>query len=212
MTLNWSVASRKVRLCQSRRSENVVWHGGHVGRADRAERLGQKGGTVWFTGLSGSGKSTVAVAVEPFCISWTSCVSARWRQRSPRIERRSWDSAPKTETKTSVVWVKSPCSWPIRACWSFASLSVHSDRNGPAFGHCMMLLISHFSRSLLMSRSMWRNRVIQKVCIERHGRAKFQTSRAFINEAPEAPELRLPTSESRWKIPPKSLMHCVSTA
>lgn len=46
------------------RSENVVWHGGHVVRADRAERLGQQGATVWFTGLSGSGKSTVAVSVE----------------------------------------------------------------------------------------------------------------------------------------------------
>ena len=46
------------------KSENVVWHGGEVGRADRAERLGQQGATIWFTGLSGSGKSTVAVSVE----------------------------------------------------------------------------------------------------------------------------------------------------
>src|SRR5262245_43312272 len=40
--------------------DNVVWHEGAVGRADRSSR----GATVWFTGLSGSGKSTVAVAVE----------------------------------------------------------------------------------------------------------------------------------------------------
>ena len=46
------------------RSKNVVWHSGSVDRSDRAGRLGQKGGTVWLTGLSGSGKSTVAVAVE----------------------------------------------------------------------------------------------------------------------------------------------------
>ena len=46
------------------KSENVVWHGGEVGRTDRAERLGQQGATIWFTGLSGSGKSTVAVSVE----------------------------------------------------------------------------------------------------------------------------------------------------
>ena len=46
------------------KSENVVWHGGEVSRADRAERLGQQGATIWFTGLSGSGKSTVAVSVE----------------------------------------------------------------------------------------------------------------------------------------------------
>ena len=45
-------------------SDNVVWHAGDVTRADREARLGQKAGTVWFTGLSGSGKSTVAVEVE----------------------------------------------------------------------------------------------------------------------------------------------------
>jgi bifunctional enzyme CysN/CysC len=42
------------------RSENVVWHEGAVARADRPTG----GATVWFTGLSGSGKSTVAAEVE----------------------------------------------------------------------------------------------------------------------------------------------------
>lgn len=46
------------------KATNVVWHDGEVTRADRFNRLGQKGATLWFTGLSGSGKSTVAVAVE----------------------------------------------------------------------------------------------------------------------------------------------------
>lgn len=46
------------------KSSNVVWHAGGVGREDRERRLGQRAGTVWFTGLSGSGKSTVAVEVE----------------------------------------------------------------------------------------------------------------------------------------------------
>lgn len=45
-------------------SENVVWHAGHVSRQDRAKAAGHKGATAWFTGLSGSGKSTVAVEVE----------------------------------------------------------------------------------------------------------------------------------------------------
>jgi bifunctional enzyme CysN/CysC len=39
---------------------NVVWHEGAVARADRPS----EGATVWFTGLSGSGKSTVAAEVE----------------------------------------------------------------------------------------------------------------------------------------------------
>lgn len=40
--------------------ENVVWHEGAVARGERPFA----GATVWFTGLSGSGKSTVAVEVE----------------------------------------------------------------------------------------------------------------------------------------------------
>jgi len=46
------------------KATNVHWHEGEVTREDRVELLGQKGATVWFTGLSGSGKSTVAVALE----------------------------------------------------------------------------------------------------------------------------------------------------
>ena len=42
------------------RGGNVVWHEGAVARADRPTA----GATVWFTGLSGSGKSTVAAEVE----------------------------------------------------------------------------------------------------------------------------------------------------
>jgi len=48
----------------SGRSENVVWHAGEVTREDRAAVTGGEGLTVWLTGLSGSGKSTVAVAAE----------------------------------------------------------------------------------------------------------------------------------------------------
>ncbi|MBW2293068.1 MAG: adenylyl-sulfate kinase [Deltaproteobacteria bacterium] len=46
------------------KSKNITWHEGQVTRTEREEMLGQKGVTVWFTGLSGSGKSTVAVAAE----------------------------------------------------------------------------------------------------------------------------------------------------
>ena len=46
------------------KSTNITWHAGHVGRGDREKLLGQRGACVWLTGLSGSGKSTVAVATE----------------------------------------------------------------------------------------------------------------------------------------------------
>ena len=46
------------------RSTNITWHSGHVTREDRERLLRQRGATVWLTGLSGSGKSSVAVAAE----------------------------------------------------------------------------------------------------------------------------------------------------
>lgn len=39
---------------------HVVWHQHTVGRSTREKRLGQRGCVIWFTGLSGCGKSTVA--------------------------------------------------------------------------------------------------------------------------------------------------------
>jgi adenylylsulfate kinase len=46
------------------KATNITWHEGHVNREDREKMLGQKGATIWFTGLSGSGKSTIAFTVE----------------------------------------------------------------------------------------------------------------------------------------------------
>ena len=46
------------------KATNVTWHDGQVSREDRFQILRQKGATIWFTGLSGSGKSTIAVALE----------------------------------------------------------------------------------------------------------------------------------------------------
>ncbi|MBQ2982172.1 MAG: adenylyl-sulfate kinase [Lachnospiraceae bacterium] len=47
-----------------RRSDNLTYQNMDITRDIRAEMLGQKPVTLWFTGLSGSGKSTVANAVE----------------------------------------------------------------------------------------------------------------------------------------------------
>jgi len=46
------------------KSKNITWHAGQVARSDREQQRGQRGVTIWLTGLSGSGKSTVAVAAE----------------------------------------------------------------------------------------------------------------------------------------------------
>jgi adenylyl-sulfate kinase len=46
------------------KSKNITWHGAEITTAQREELLGQRGCVVWFTGLSGSGKSTVSRRVE----------------------------------------------------------------------------------------------------------------------------------------------------
>ncbi len=45
-------------------STNITWHDGDVSRDRRRDAYRHAGATVWLTGLSGSGKSTVAVALE----------------------------------------------------------------------------------------------------------------------------------------------------
>jgi len=51
------------------KAKNITWHQGHISKEDREKLLGQKGVTLWFTGLSGSGKSTVAHEVEKILYS-----------------------------------------------------------------------------------------------------------------------------------------------
>src|SRR5215470_1985381 len=46
------------------KATNITWHEGHVTREERNALLKQKGATLWFTGLSGSGKSTIAFTLE----------------------------------------------------------------------------------------------------------------------------------------------------
>ena len=46
------------------KATHITWHAGQVERSDRERLLGQRGVTMWLTGLSGSGKSTIAVAAE----------------------------------------------------------------------------------------------------------------------------------------------------
>ena len=47
-----------------RRAQNIHWQAVDVSRASRAGQKGQRAGVLWFTGLSGAGKSTIANLVE----------------------------------------------------------------------------------------------------------------------------------------------------
>ena len=48
----------------SPKSQNITWHHPIINKEDRERLLGQKGVTLWFTGLSRSGKSTLATELE----------------------------------------------------------------------------------------------------------------------------------------------------
>lgn len=50
------------------KAENLTWHVGEVDREARAAAHGHRGAVLWFTGLSGSGKSTIGHRVERMLI------------------------------------------------------------------------------------------------------------------------------------------------
>jgi len=43
---------------------HIVWHEATISKVDRQQKLGHKSAILWFTGLSGAGKSTIANALE----------------------------------------------------------------------------------------------------------------------------------------------------
>jgi adenylylsulfate kinase len=53
-----------LRRMAEQKATNIVWHQGAITRDDRQQLNGHRGCTVWLTGLSGSGKSTIAVELE----------------------------------------------------------------------------------------------------------------------------------------------------
>ncbi len=71
-----------------RRSDNVHWQAIDVDKAARAQLAGQRPCIVWLTGLSGSGKSTIANLVErKLHVLGPAYLPAGRRQRAPRAEQ-----------------------------------------------------------------------------------------------------------------------------
>ena len=53
----------------SEKNTNLTWHDNNLSREERRSSLGYEGATIWFTGLSGSGKSSVAAATEKLIVA-----------------------------------------------------------------------------------------------------------------------------------------------
>jgi len=51
-------------MMNKQKATNITWHHANVAKEEREKLLGHKGAVVWFTGLSASGKSTIASEVE----------------------------------------------------------------------------------------------------------------------------------------------------
>jgi adenylylsulfate kinase len=58
----------------SQKSSNITWHGAIVSAEERQQVIGQKGAVVWLTGLSASGKSTLARRAEQLLLERGSTV------------------------------------------------------------------------------------------------------------------------------------------
>ena len=70
------------------KATNIVWHQGAVTRDDREKLNGHSGCTVWLTGLSGSGKSTIAVDLEKRALgARRPHLHPRRRQHPPRPQQ-----------------------------------------------------------------------------------------------------------------------------
>ena len=90
------------------KATNVHWHGGEINRPERAQLLGHGGATLWFTGLSGSGKSTIAVALEQALYQRGVLVTDSMATTFVWVSIRTWVSALRIAPRTFAGWVRSP--------------------------------------------------------------------------------------------------------
>ena len=85
-----------------RRAQNVHWQALDVSRETHAALKGQKPAVLWFTGLSGAGKSTIANLVEKkLRARWAGTPSCSTATMSATGSTRTWASPRPTGSRTS---------------------------------------------------------------------------------------------------------------
>ena len=72
------------------KGENLTWHVGEVDKAARTAAHGHRGAVLWFTGLSGSGKSTIGHRVERMLIERGAFGKFPRFRVFPRLPKHVW--------------------------------------------------------------------------------------------------------------------------
>lgn len=82
------------------KDENIVWHSHAVDKAQRAKLKNQRPAVLWFTGLSGAGKSTVAARLKPSWRSWVTIPICLMAIMFVMACVAIWDFQSKTDVRT----------------------------------------------------------------------------------------------------------------
>ena len=178
-----------------RRAQNVHWQALDVNKSARAELKGQRPCVLWYTGLSGAGKSTIANLVDKKLHSTRPPhVPAGRRQRPPRAEqgsrlhrRRSRREHPPRRRggqadgrRGLIVSTRVHLAVPRRA-----ADGARADRARASS-----------SRSSSTRRWPWPSSAIQRGCTRRRARGELKNFTGIDSpyEAPENPELKIDTT------------------
>jgi bifunctional enzyme CysN/CysC len=98
-----------------RRATNVHWQALDVNKTLRAEAQGPEAGVLWFTGLSGSGKSTIANLVEAHCSRRAVTPICSTATMSATASTAIWASPMSIGWRTSAAWPRRPGCSSMRA-------------------------------------------------------------------------------------------------
>lgn len=197
------------------KATNVTWHAGQISPEARRANMGQRGCTVWFTGLSGSGKSTVAVAVEQLLI-----------QRGHHAYRLDGDNV-RMGLNRNLGFSAEDRDENIRRIGEVSKLFADSGLI------CLCSFVSPYRDARQMVREMHASAEPALPFIEVHvdvpvevaeqrdpkglykkaraGQIKDFTGISAPFEAPESPELRLPTHEMSLEDAAAAVVACLES-